>query len=90
MTDQMKPHPAGLTGRVTDALDDLESLLTDRRRDDDALAAIRWAKTHAAALVAALDAEDHDAAEPYARRLCNLSAAQFVRAADTTTAIPPR
>jgi len=76
VTDQMKPHPAGLTGRVTDALDDLESLLTDRRRDDDALAAIRWAKTHAA--------------EPYARRLCNLSAAQFVRAADTTTAIPPR
>jgi hypothetical protein len=84
----MRPHPQGLTGRVTDALDDLESLLTDRRRDDDALAAIRWAKTKAVALVGALDAEDHAAAEPHARRLCNLSAAQFVRAADTATTAP--
>jgi hypothetical protein len=82
----MQPHPHGLTGRVTDALDDLESLVTDQRRRDPQ--AVRWAKTKAAALVAALDAADHAAAEPHARRLCNLTAAQFVRAADTSDRIP--
>jgi hypothetical protein len=52
---QLQPHPHGVIGRALDALDDLELVSSDPNATD---AAKRSAATLAAALVAALRAED--------------------------------
>ena len=51
----MRPHPRGLAGRVIDALDDAELIAADPHASPEAK---RWAEVKAAALVAALKAED--------------------------------
>ena len=53
MTDPMRPHPQGLIGRWMDAQDDLSLLRQDPSADPEALA---WAKLHADAMTAALNA----------------------------------
>ena len=58
VTDQMKPHPQGLAGRVADALDDLALLRADPNADPQDVA---WAKTKSDALIAALNADGDDA-----------------------------
>jgi hypothetical protein len=57
MTDQMRPHPGGLPGRVADALDDLALLKADPNADPNA---VWWAQVKADALVAALNTEPDD------------------------------
>lgn len=57
MTDEMKPHPRGLAGRVADALDDLALLRADPTASPEA---VRWAKTKSDALIAALNAAGDD------------------------------
>jgi hypothetical protein len=61
MTDQMKPHLHGLSGRAADALDDAELVFNDPQSSPDQR---RWALLHAAAMVDALRAEHDDEDNP--------------------------